>query len=69
MISRVKFEGVMYDLVLKLTVYKGFSLEYYDCVQNKYLFDTWRNGNTIEEVNQKWAKLLEGKDVEIFYSK
>ena len=67
MISRVKFEGVMYNIVLRLTTYKGFSLEYYDCVNDRYLFDTWRNADTIEGVHEKWKKLLESKDVEIFY--
>ena len=67
MISRVKFEGVMYNIVLRLTTYEGFLLEYYDCVNDKYLFGTWRNADTIEGVHEKWKKLLESKDVEIFY--
>lgn len=64
-ITRVKYDGTFYDVKLRQTSYKGLEMEFYDCVNNRYLFDTWRNADTVEGVLIKWYNLLKGKDVEI----
>ena len=59
LIYSVIHKGVKYNVVIKETVYKGLEMEFYNCVQNKYLYDTWKNGNTLEECLEKWYEVLE----------
>ena len=60
----VKYEGETYLLRIKKTVYKGVEMYYENIINGNWLFQTWRNGNTLEEVSEKWNKLLQLNNLE-----
>lgn len=64
-IKQVKYKGTFYDVKLRQTPYKGLEMEFYNCVECKYLFNTCRNDVTLDGLLLKWYNLLKGKDVEI----
>ena len=55
---QVKYEGTMYFLRIRKTVYKGIEM-YYEDTNKNFLFQTWRNADTIDELVEKWDKIFE----------
>ena len=61
----VKHEGETYLLRIKKSVYKGVEMYYENIISGNWLFKTWRNGETLQDVAKKWDELFELNNVKI----
>lgn len=59
----VRYEGVVYRLSIRKTVFKGVEM-CYKSKDDNWLLSTWRNGSTIDEVAEKWEVLFKQNNIE-----
>ena len=66
LIKEVKYKEDIYRLRLKQNIYKGLSM-WFENDDGNYLFETFRDKDKLNDLLKAWHKILNNKEVEIFY--
>lgn len=68
LVSILKHDDKLYYLRIRKTAFKGIEI-YYENDEKNWLFETWKNGDTLIKALEKWNEVFERKStIEIIES-